>query len=73
MWCHRLSDEILDELLDSAVNELDEFCEQYAHDVFASEFAIPDVYNWFVQDSEFLIVVFNKWKYKFSRQIIFRF
>jgi len=42
MQLHRLSDEILDELLDSAVSELDEFCEQYAHDVFASEFAIPD-------------------------------
>ena len=38
----RVSEKILDELVDSTVNELDELCEQYAHNIFASEFAVPN-------------------------------
>ena len=64
MQFYRLSDEILDELLDSAVSELDEFCEQYVHDMFASEFAIPDTNTWFV----FTIYRFNE--YNISRYLI---
>lgn len=38
----RISEDILDEIVDSTVNELDELCEQYAHNVYASEFAVPN-------------------------------
>ena len=38
----RLSEEILDEIVDSTVNEVDQLCEQYAHNIFASEFAVPN-------------------------------
>ena len=45
MWCVllcRISEEIMDELVDSTVNELDQLCEQYAHNIFASEFAVAN-------------------------------
>lgn len=38
----RISEEIMDEIIGSTVNELDQLCEQYAHNVFASEFAVPN-------------------------------
>lgn len=41
-YAGRMSEEIIDEIIDSTVNELDDFCEQYVHNVFASEFAVPN-------------------------------
>lgn len=38
----RISEEILDEIVDCTVNELDQLCEEYVHNVYASEFAIPN-------------------------------